>query len=99
MTDLSDCVSVGFTTHPADDGPKTNLELTFERAGKADPTKTQVMLRLKSPAWRPEWLQDLQDNRRSWKNRTQHIARLYSINLVLDPPNPECTIKEISHDR
>lgn len=95
MTDLSEYVSVGFTTKPAPVGPRNDLELRFERAGTAKPTNTQVFLRLKSPFRRPEWLQELQDSRRSWKHRTQHIARLYSINLVLDPPNPNCTVKEI----
>lgn len=95
MIDLSEYVSVGFTTEPAPWGTRNDVELRFERTGKAKPTNTQVMLRLKSPFRRPEWLQDLQDNRMSWKHRTQHVARLYNISLVLDPPNPNCTIKEI----
>ena len=96
MTDLSEYVSIGFTTEPAPPfGKRNDVELRFEKAGRAKPTNTQVFLRLKSPFLRPEWLQDIQDARRSWKNRTQHIARLYSINLVLDPPNPNCTIQEV----
>lgn len=96
MTDLSEYVSVGFTTEPSPPfGRKNDVELRFERSGKADPTKTQIFLRLKSPFRRPEWLQELQDSRRSWKNRTQHVARLHNVSLVLNPPNPNCTVQEV----
>lgn len=101
MTDLSEYVSVGFTTEPAISAartsPRHDIELKFERAGKAKPTNTQALLRLKSPFRRPEWLQDLQDNRPSWKHRTQHVARLYNVSLVVNPPKPDRTIKEITH--
>jgi len=96
MTDLSDYVSVGFTTRPASQGGrKTDLEFRFEKAGIADPTKTQLILRLKSPFRRPEWLQDLQDGRSCRKNRSHHIARLYGVSLVLKPLNPNTSIQEV----
>lgn len=96
MTDLSDYVSIGFSVHPSPPfGRKNDLELSFKRAGKADPTRTQIQLRLKSPWKRPEWLQDLQDGRVSWKNATTHIAKLYGVSIVLDPPNPHTSIQEV----
>lgn len=98
MTDLGEFVSVGFEIKPAPyHSPRNDLELRFERAGKADPTRTQIMLRAKSPFRRPEWLQDLQDARRSWRNKTHHVAKLYGVSIVLDPPNPNTSIKEIEH--
>lgn len=100
MSDLSECVPLGFTTRPTpDDVAKHDLEFAFWKAGKADPTRTQVLLRLKSPVLRPEWFKKGQDKRCCWKNKTKLLGRLYNISLVLDPPNPECRIVSVSQRR
>lgn len=65
--------------------PKTDIEFSFKRAGRAGWTKTQELLRKDSPKERPEWYWDLVAGRPSWRNATDHKARFHSVSLVTDP--------------
>lgn len=65
-----------------------DIGLKFEQKGRTVVTKTQLLLRKKSPVRRPEWLCDLQDNRLCWKHRVLRKAKFYGVSLVVGDPDP-----------
>lgn len=65
--------------------PRFNTIIAYKKAGRAGITKTQQLMRRKSPKQMPKWYWETVEHRPSWKHATDHQARFYSISLVTDP--------------
>lgn len=90
LTDPEAITNLEGILYGSEQGVKDGYDISFtmQQKGRTKTTKTQLLLRQKSPVRRPEWLRDLQDNRLCWKNRVIRKAQLYSVSLIVGDPDP-----------
>lgn len=66
--------------------------ISLKRAGRANTTRTQRLLRRASPMRYPLWLCYRQDDRRCWKNAYEEIGYIRDVSIVNESVIPGTSV-------